>query len=125
MARSCRATVSPPRPLSMMAMGSSGCTTRCTSTPPTSEVRRTWARRAPGGDGPPARRAPTPYRTDSRENLDICQFERETRAYHTFAAPAEETHTMSTALDGKKVLLVDDDNDILTSMQAAFEPTGA
>jgi DNA-binding response OmpR family regulator len=31
---------------------------------------------------------------------------------------------MST-LDGKKVLLVDDDNDILTSMQAAFEPTGA
>ncbi len=32
---------------------------------------------------------------------------------------------MSTALDGKRVLLVDDDNDILTSMQAAFEPTGA
>ena len=29
------------------------------------------------------------------------------------------------ALDGKRVLLVDDDNDILTSMQAAFEPTGA
>src|ERR1700712_3112548 len=28
-------------------------------------------------------------------------------------------------LDGKKILLVDDDNDILTSMQAAFEPTGA
>ena len=32
---------------------------------------------------------------------------------------------MGTALEGKKVLLVDDDNDILTSMQAAFEPTGA
>ena len=32
---------------------------------------------------------------------------------------------MGTPLDGKKVLLVDDDNDILTSMQAAFEPTGA
>src|SRR5271170_5418355 len=32
---------------------------------------------------------------------------------------------MSTALAGKKILLVDDDNDILTSMQAAFEPTGA
>ncbi len=32
---------------------------------------------------------------------------------------------MSQVLDGKKVLLVDDDNDILTSMQAAFEPTGA
>jgi DNA-binding response OmpR family regulator len=32
---------------------------------------------------------------------------------------------MSTTLDGKRVLLVDDDNDILTSMQAAFEPTGA
>jgi len=29
------------------------------------------------------------------------------------------------ALDGKRVLLVDDDSDILTSMQAAFEPTGA
>ena len=32
---------------------------------------------------------------------------------------------MSTPLEGKKILLVDDDNDILTSMQAAFEPTGA
>ena len=32
---------------------------------------------------------------------------------------------MSQTLDGKRVLLVDDDNDILTSMQAAFEPTGA
>ena len=28
-------------------------------------------------------------------------------------------------LEGKHVLLVDDDADILTSMQAAFEPTGA
>jgi len=32
---------------------------------------------------------------------------------------------MAQTLDGKHVLLVDDDNDILTSMQAAFEPTGA
>ena len=32
---------------------------------------------------------------------------------------------MASALQGKRVLLVDDDNDILTSMQAAFEPTGA
>src|ERR1700744_5079815 len=32
---------------------------------------------------------------------------------------------MSSSLDGKRVLLVDDDHDILTSMQAAFEPTGA
>ena len=32
---------------------------------------------------------------------------------------------MPSALDGKRVLLVDDDDDILTSMQAAFEPTGA
>ena len=31
---------------------------------------------------------------------------------------------MSTALQDKRILLVDDDNDILTSMQAAFEPTG-
>jgi DNA-binding response OmpR family regulator len=28
-------------------------------------------------------------------------------------------------MDGKRVHLVDDDGDILTSMQAAFEPTGA
>src|SRR5271156_6510741 len=32
---------------------------------------------------------------------------------------------MSQILDGKRILLVDDDQDILTSMQAAFEPTGA
>ena len=32
---------------------------------------------------------------------------------------------MSQTLEGKRVLLVDDDSDILTSMQAAFEPTGA
>ena len=32
---------------------------------------------------------------------------------------------MSATLKDKRVLLVDDDNDILTSMQAAFEPTGA
>src|SRR3954469_8051914 len=32
---------------------------------------------------------------------------------------------MSESLKDKKVLLVDDDNDILTSMQAAFETTGA
>ena len=32
---------------------------------------------------------------------------------------------MSQTLAGKRVLLVDDDNDILTSMLAAFEPTGA
>src|SRR3954471_22455528 len=43
---------------------------------------------------------------------------------HDFHPPREAT-PMSTPLDGKKVLLVDDDADILTSMQAAFEPTGA
>ena len=32
---------------------------------------------------------------------------------------------MSQVLEGKRILLVDDDNDILISMQAAFEPTGA
>jgi DNA-binding response OmpR family regulator len=32
---------------------------------------------------------------------------------------------MSSVLEGKRILLVDDDNDILTSLQAAFEPTGA
>lgn len=31
----------------------------------------------------------------------------------------------TTALENKRILLVDDDSDILTSMQAAFEPTGA
>ena len=32
---------------------------------------------------------------------------------------------MSETLKEKRILLVDDDQDILTSMQAAFEPTGA
>jgi DNA-binding response OmpR family regulator len=32
---------------------------------------------------------------------------------------------MAQPLEGKRVLLVDDDNDILIAMQAAFEPTGA
>jgi DNA-binding response OmpR family regulator len=32
---------------------------------------------------------------------------------------------MNESLKDKRILLVDDDNDILTSMQAAFEPTGA
>src|SRR6266550_9455437 len=32
---------------------------------------------------------------------------------------------MSSPLQGKKVLLVDDDSDILSTIQAAFEPTGA
>jgi DNA-binding response OmpR family regulator len=39
--------------------------------------------------------------------------------------PIYSEATMSAALTGKKILLVDDDNDILISMQAAFEPTGA
>jgi DNA-binding response OmpR family regulator len=30
-----------------------------------------------------------------------------------------------TSLQGKRILLVDDDPDIITTMQAAFEPTGA
>ena len=32
---------------------------------------------------------------------------------------------MASPLEGKRILLVDDDADILTSMQAALEPTGA
>jgi DNA-binding response OmpR family regulator len=32
---------------------------------------------------------------------------------------------VSQVLEGKRILLVDDDPDILISMQAAFEPTGA
>src|SRR3954452_17773955 len=39
--------------------------------------------------------------------------------------PALWRPAMSESLKDKKVLLVDDDADILTSMQAAFEPTGA
>ena len=33
--------------------------------------------------------------------------------------------TTASALDGKHLLLVDDDQDILTSLEALFEPTGA
>lgn len=32
---------------------------------------------------------------------------------------------MSSVLENKKILVVDDDQDILTTIQAAFEPTGA
>ncbi len=32
---------------------------------------------------------------------------------------------MAASLEGKKILVVDDDHDILTSIEAAFEPTGA
>ena len=32
---------------------------------------------------------------------------------------------MGSVLEGKRILLVDDDNDILATLQAAFEPTGA
>jgi len=32
---------------------------------------------------------------------------------------------MTTALEGKRILIVDDDPDVLTSIEAAFEPTGA
>src|SRR5690349_8872004 len=35
------------------------------------------------------------------------------------------TTTPTTSLQDKRILLVDDDMDILSSMQAAFEPTGA
>src|SRR5512145_226262 len=34
-------------------------------------------------------------------------------------------YNMSSVLSGKRILLVDDDQDILISVQAAFEPTGA
>jgi DNA-binding response OmpR family regulator len=49
----------------------------------------------------------------------------------TFSAPKftlarfQLETVMSQTLEGKRVLIVDDDSDILTSMQAAFEPTGA
>ena len=38
---------------------------------------------------------------------------------------SEATPAAGSTLENKHILLVDDDNDILTSMQAAFEPTGA
>src|SRR5205814_4535579 len=41
-----------------------------------------------------------------------------------YPRPLAET-PMSESLKEKRILLVDDDHDILTSMQAAFEPTGA
>ena len=46
------------------------------------------------------------------------------RSIITALTKLTRSRTMSD-LNGKRVLLVDDDNDILTSMQAAFEPTGA
>ncbi len=35
------------------------------------------------------------------------------------------TTQMSNALENKRILIVDDDQDILTTIQAAFETTGA
>src|SRR5260221_9794508 len=59
-------------------------------------------------------------------SLDNCLVPTETRAA-TGRTPVPESRrpTMSTALENKRILLVDDDGDILSSMQAAFEPTGA
>ncbi len=37
----------------------------------------------------------------------------------------EQQAEAKSALDGKRLLLVDDDQDILTSLEALFEPTGA
>jgi len=37
----------------------------------------------------------------------------------------ETIGSLSSSLRGKKILLVDDDADIVTSLRAAFEPTGA
>src|SRR4029079_5009576 len=60
-------------------------------------------------------RLPTRERPQAHDN---------TTGFHT-----AETHprrrAMSDAMKDKKVRLVDDDQAILTSMQAAFEPTGA
>src|SRR5712671_4508511 len=44
-------------------------------------------------------------------------------AYQTLART--RIPAMSSALEGKRILLVDDDNDIISSLQAALEPTGA
>src|SRR5262245_11344570 len=43
----------------------------------------------------------------------------------TTNSPAIKEQPMASPLEGKRILLVDDDSDILTSMQAALEPTGA
>jgi CheY-like chemotaxis protein len=87
-ARTDRATVSPPNPLSRIATGDEGDTQH--------------------------------YRAVKSFTLTILR--RSTTLAH--ARPIGES-AMSANLEGKRVLLVDDDNDILTSMQAAFEPTGA
>src|SRR3954463_12588689 len=39
--------------------------------------------------------------------------------------PPAEQPPMSTSLENKRILVVDDDQDILSTIQAAFEPTGA
>ena len=43
----------------------------------------------------------------------------------TISASRLTLTNMATNLEGKRVLLVDDDSDILASIQAAFEPSGA
>ena len=58
------------------------------------------------------------YRTLSAVGLTTIP--RHPHLMHNFAERA-----MSESLKEKRILLVDDDQDILTSMQAAFEPTGA
>src|SRR5918993_1426983 len=55
----------------------------------------------------------------ARGQLDNCRLGSESHK-----TPLSET-SMSDILKEKRILLVDDDADILTSMQAAFEPTGA
>src|SRR6185295_4174385 len=63
------------------------------------------------------------YREDYRTFWPI--FLTFARMDQTLSQTPPEDPPMSQALEGKRVLLVDDDADILTSMQAAFEPTGA
>src|SRR5580700_2803134 len=60
---------------------------------------------------------------DTHNNsLDIRNRQAETAnsSHHTFGSPP-----MTESLKDKRILLVDDDSDIISSMQAAFEPTGA
>src|SRR5688500_18756255 len=94
-ARSARTTVRPPKPLSSTAMGAV--------------------------DVPVSRRT-LDLSDPRRPLLDFCRGDPD----DPFATPAPRPHprrapAMSETLKDKRILLVDDDQDILTSMQAAFE----
>src|SRR4051812_20860950 len=93
--RMARATVSPPSPLSSTTMG---------------EADGDWASACEDGDGDD--NICRCYRTCRRRGLTFIPGTRTLREH----PPEPRRTSMSESLKDKKVLLVDDDSDILTSM---------